>query len=182
MINRIIISLSVLTFLYACSNKESSKTDKLQSHENFSDTRDNDSLSLVRIDQEITDDNISIWIYDYIADTIIQVRKLKRDTLSSAKLISIINAKYRDKVKLDYVKISNDTIYVKIDNSNYLTQQMGTTGADEYMISSTFTLTEIANIKYVNYYFELGDHASPGTYNRKHYLDWIRINKEMKEK
>jgi alpha-N-acetylglucosamine transferase len=182
MINRIIISLSILMFLYACGSQDNSKTEKPQSYQNISETKNNDSLSLIRTDQEIKDDNVSIWIYDYMADTIIQLRKLKRDTLTSAKLIHLINAKYRDKVKLDYVKITNDTIYVKIDNSDYLTQQMGTTGADEYMISSTFTLTEMANIKYVNFEFELGEHASPGTYGRKHYLDLIRKNKEMNKK
>jgi len=94
-------------------------------------------------------------------------------------LINTINAKYRDKVKLEYLKISKDIIYVKIDNSEYLTQQMGTTGADEYMIAATFTLTGMPNINNVHFDFEPGDHASPGTYNRKYYLDCIRENKEI---
>lgn len=180
---KINISLTVLIFLFACGSQVDSKTDILQSDEDVSDTKGlinkTDSLSFVQTDQEKEVDNISIWIYDCMADTIVQVRKIKRDTLTFGKLISTINAKYRDKVKLDYLKISNDTIYVKIDNSVYLTQQMGTTGADEYMITATFTLTELPNIKYVNFDFELGDHASPGTYYRMYYLDRIRKNKEM---
>ncbi len=183
---KIIISLSVLIFLFACGSQIDSKIDSFQSDGNVSDTKTlinkTDSLSLVQTNQERKDDNISIWIYDCMADTIIQVRKVKGDTLTYGKLISAINTKYQDRVKLDYLKISNDTIYVKIDNSEYLTQQMGTTGADEYMIAATFTLTEMPNIKYVNFDFELGDHASPGTYNRKQYLDWIRKNKEMNKK
>jgi hypothetical protein len=183
---KIIISLTILIFLYACGGQVDSKTDILQSDENVSDSKGflnkTDSLSLVQKDQENKDDNISIWIYDCMADTIIQMRKINRDTLTFSKLISTINAKYRDKVKLDYLRISNDTIYVKIDKSEYLTQQMGTAGADEYMIAATFTLTELQNIKYVNFDFEFGDHASPGTYNRMYYLDRIRETKEMNKK
>ena len=53
----------------------------------------------------------------------------------------------------------------------YTSQQMGTTGADEYMSVITFTLTELKGVRYVNLDFEEGDHASPGTYNRQYYID-----------
>lgn len=121
----------------------------------------------------------SIWIYDCMVDTIKQVRHIKTDSLKYDNLINILNDKYSQKVKLDFERISEDTIYVKIKNSEYLTQSMGTTGADEYMIEATFTLTELSKIQFVNYDFETGDHASPGTYSRKYYLDWIKENKEM---
>lgn len=121
----------------------------------------------------------SMWIYDCMLDTIKQVRVIEKDSLHYDNLINILNSKYSEKVKLDFVRLSNDTIFVKIKNSEYLTQGMGTTGADEYMIEATFTLTELSEIQFVNYDFEFGDHASPGTYNRKYYLDWIKENKEM---
>jgi hypothetical protein len=52
-----------------------------------------------------------------------------------------------------------------------ITQQMGTSGADDYMTTTTFTLTELKGIKYVNFDFEEGDHAVPGTYSRQYYID-----------
>ena len=54
--------------------------------------------------------------------------------------------------------------------------QRGTTGADDYMSTTTFTLTELKNIKYVNYDFEEGDHAMPGTYSRQYYIDRNKSN------
>jgi hypothetical protein len=64
------------------------------------------------------------------------------------------------------IKVNGDTAYIFIDNSNYLTQQMGTTGADEYLATLTFSLTELSRINYLNLDFIEGDHAVPGTYQR----------------
>jgi hypothetical protein len=37
------------------------------------------------------------------------------------------------------------------------------------MAIATYTLTEMAGIKYVHYDFEEGDHAEPGTYSRANF-------------
>ena len=94
-----------------------------------------------------------------------QQRLVNPDTLSAAKLISEINAAW-DGIKLEFRKISNDTLYVAIPESAVLTQQMGSTGAYSYIASTTFTLTELKQIKFVTYDFEEGDHLSPGTMKR----------------
>lgn len=121
-------------------------------------------------------------IWDFDCDSILRLQNVNADTLTYSKLIKGINDKYLDKVYLEFVKISYDTIFVKIKNSDYLTQQMGICGADQYMISTTFTLTELNDLKYVNFDFEYGDHASPGTYSRKYYLDWIENNRKVNQK
>ena len=74
----------------------------------------------------------------------------------------------RIQIKLN--KISNDTAYVQIDDSEFLTQQCGTSGADSYLASVIYNLTEFKNIGYVNFEFELGDHATPGTYSRADFI------------
>ena len=53
-----------------------------------------------------------------------------------------------------------------IPHSEMLTERIGSTGAEIYMASATRSLTELKGIKYVNYDFEEGDHATPGVYNR----------------
>ncbi len=89
----------------------------------------------------------------------------KLDTFSSRHLIDLINANFQD-IHLDLVKVSHDTIYVMIPNSKKLTQEIGNTGADNYLASTTFTLTELKDIKYVNIAMKAGDHAEPGVYSR----------------
>jgi len=87
------------------------------------------------------------------------------DTMSAKNIIQLINNNY-DSIQLDYIKTSHDTIYVHIPRSEMLTQRMGDTGAEIFMASTTFSLTEVKGIKFVNYDFIEGDHASPGVYSR----------------
>lgn len=93
------------------------------------------------------------------------------DTMSAQNVIQLLNNNY-DSIYLDYVKISHDTIYVRIPDSERLTERIGSTGAEEYMASTTYSLTEIKGIKYVNYKFVEGDHASPGVYSRNNFKNF----------
>jgi hypothetical protein len=92
-------------------------------------------------------------------------QNVKLDTLSSTKLVELINNNFPD-IHLDLVKISHDTIYVKIPDSKKLANEIGDTGAENYLASATFTLTELKNIKFVNIAMQPGDHAEPGVYSR----------------
>ena len=94
-----------------------------------------------------------------------QQRMVSADTLTATKLINEINAAWEG-IKLEFGKISHDTLYVAIPESAVLTQQMGSSGAYSYIASTTFTLTELKDIKFVTYDFEEGDHLSPGTMKR----------------
>ena len=89
----------------------------------------------------------------------------KIDTLSSVQLVSLLNQNFPD-IHLDFVKVSHDTVYVKIPDSKKLTQEIGDTGADDYLAATTYTLTESKNIKFVNIAMKAGDHAEPGVYSR----------------
>ena len=87
------------------------------------------------------------------------------DSLSTASIIDYINASDSN-IHLDALKTSNDTVYIKIADATYLTQRMGSTGPSLYLAEVVYNLTEIAGIRYVNFNFEEGDHAQPGTFNR----------------
>jgi hypothetical protein len=121
----------------------------------------------------------SIWVFDSMKDSIIQIHSVNRDTLSPELLVNLLNLDFTDKVHCEFVKKHDDTAFVRISDSEYLTQSMGTTGAYEYLISATFTVTELDEIEYVNFDFKEGDHANPGTYTRKHFIDEIENNKRL---
>lgn len=93
------------------------------------------------------------------------------DTMSVKNLIQLLNANY-DSIHLDYITTSHDTIYVHIPHSEMLTERIGSSGAEMYMASTTWSLTELKGVKYVNYDFEEGDHASPGVYTRNNFKDF----------
>jgi len=86
-------------------------------------------------------------------------------SLSPNELITALNQTYPD-IHLDFKKVSHDTIYLEIPQSVRLTQQLGSTGAYNYLATTVYNLTELPNVKFVNLQFEQGDHATPGTYSR----------------
>lgn len=92
------------------------------------------------------------------------------DSLSASSVIGYMNSLYGN-IKLDYVKTGNDTLYLKIPDARYLTQQMGSTGPEMYFVELVYNLTEATSKKYVNVDFEEGDHAQPGTYSREDFKE-----------
>jgi spore germination protein GerM len=87
------------------------------------------------------------------------------------------NKEPTDLPKLKLKDIKENVVNVEVINHEYLTQRMGSTGADEYLAVATFTLTENDHIKSVNFIFEVGDHASPGLYSREYFLKNWKVTK-----
>lgn len=98
----------------------------------------------------------------------LEMKKTEAADLDSISTISIIDYINRSdsSIHLDIVKTSNDTVYLKIPDAHYLTQQMGSTGPTLYLASVIYNLTELPGIHYINLDFEEGDHAQPGTFSR----------------
>ncbi len=151
-----IASILSCTLFLACNgptqnNSDSKSEQKKQSYSNT------DSLPV---------DDSPIWSYDYNADTLIRLDSNRSNTVTATEAINIINKTYQGKVTLTLVGQGADTIKVKIEHPEVLTQQMGSTGAQAYITLATFTLTEQTGVNYVTFDFKEGDHASPGTYSR----------------
>jgi hypothetical protein len=112
-------------------------------------------------------DSITTWQFDSDTDVPVKSGKKYFDSLTAEKLVSFTST---DKVKLEFVKISQDTIFVRIKDSEFLSQRMGTTGARSFLSVATYMLTELKGIHYVNFDFTEGDHAVPGTYKRGEFV------------
>ena len=114
----------------------------------------------------------SLWMVEYEAST--QKEKLKKPTeniaasLTASDMITQLNQNYEE-VQLEFNKISNDTIFIKIPDSEKLTQQMGSTGSYNYLAAAVFNLTEVQGLKYVSFDFKEGDHAMPGVFSRDNF-------------
>ena len=92
------------------------------------------------------------------------------DSLTTGSVIRYLNEQ-NPNVQLEISKTSHDTLFIKIPNPTYLTQQMGSTGPTMFLSAAVYNLTEIPGIRYVNFDFEEGDHASPGTFSRESFKD-----------
>jgi hypothetical protein len=153
--------LIVLSFFISC--KDSKKEDQ---EEIILDNELSEVFSKAAIDET----NPGVWIYDYDADIPIKNREILQTSITSEEIIDFLNS-HNENVFLEFSKHSGDTLFVKIKESTFLTQQMGSAGADGYLSLATYTLTEAENVNYVHFDFKEGDHAIPGTYSRQYYID-----------
>jgi hypothetical protein len=71
--------------------------------------------------------------------------------------------------------LDHTTVRVLVENSGYLTQRMGSAGAQDYLAAATFTMTECPVITAVDFNFPQGDHAAPGIYTRKSFTDYRTV-------
>lgn len=95
----------------------------------------------------------------------------KLDEFSIKDLVVLANKKYPN-VELKVQAQKNDTLVVAIEDAFYLTQSMGSAGAESYLAELTYSLTEVPGVKVVKFNFEEGDHAIPGSYTRKSFNDF----------
>ena len=133
----------------------------------LSGCRDNSADSESSSRHERTD---PVWEYEYDPTAndfrIVKLRELSHDTLTVPLIEAIVNTAW-PKVQVKYLKTSKDTVFLTIERSEVLTQQMGSEGAQQFLISATFTFTELKGVNYVSYTFPAGDHAEAGVYSRR---------------
>lgn len=100
-------------------------------------------------------------------------RLLNSLSQSPNDLIRILNRR-QAKCKIEYINILADTIIIRILDDEYLTEQMGTTGAYCFLAETIYTLTENDLIKFVRIEMDYGSHASPGLYNRNDFIEMMK--------
>lgn len=159
-----ILLLAGILFIISCGNT---------SNKNNSDA----DTSSADEEMQLEPEEKLVWITQY--DTakaefhLVQQRQINADSLQPQDMVQVLNDAWKDvNVTLEFKKISHDTLYVNIPQAEYLTERMGSSGAMEYLASTTYNLTEVKNIRFVNYTFKAGDHLSPGTYTRDDFNDF----------
>jgi spore germination protein GerM len=84
--------------------------------------------------------------------------------------------------KIKLMKVEHGVAFVEIINAEQVTQRMGSSGAQDYLASVTYSLTENRQIKKVNFIFEEGDHAVPGIYTRESFANYKIVTKGNRER
>lgn len=99
-------------------------------------------------------------------DTIIANPAYHNEPVTVEGVIAALNAEY-PAVRLEKQRQAGDTLFTTIRDALVLTDQMGTTGAGNYLAKAVVNLTSVAGIRYVSMDFEEGSHAGPGIYIRE---------------
>lgn len=121
-----------------------------------------------------TTDTRYFWTSDWDNKKGLTMKKtdpISPDSMTAGDFIKKLNDIYPE-IILRLSEIRKDSIFVTINNSRYLTQRIGSSGAQAYLAEVTYNLTELENINFVDIRFKEGDHASPGTYTR---LDFVPV-------
>lgn len=100
--------------------------------------------------------------------TMVQSPDVDTNELDINNVTEALNRKYQE-IKINNAQLNSDTVILSIDNPNYLTQSMGTMGAEIFLADVTYSFTEIKEVKCVKLMFKQGDHASPGVYKRSNF-------------
>jgi hypothetical protein len=162
-IKLLVLTISTLMLLNGCMT-ESTENNELADSLNTEDNRVIDSAS-TSLPYEVS----------YNEETgrfsILENQEVETLPLNGDMLIHALKNKYPE-IDLRLGDKRNDTLDVYIDNAFYLTQNIGTAGANAYMAEATFAFTSLDSIKTVNFIFETGDHATPGTYQRSDFDDF----------
>ena len=99
----------------------------------------------------------------------------RSEILNADSLILGLN-QLNENVFLTKVKVSGDTIYTEVKDSQYLAEGMGTTGAEIYLADVVLNLTEIPGINYVNIQMQEGSHMQPGTWSKESFAKYKPVN------
>ena len=161
----LIYLIGIIAVFSACNNKKAEESDT---------NTDSSSLGGKKDSAEVISDLHYFWTSDFDPKKGMVMKKttpVSKDSLTMENMINMLNGFYPE-IKLEFSRLSNDSIYLKIKKSTYLTQQMGSSGAEAYLAEVTYNLTEVNGIIYVNLAFKAGDHATPGTYSR---TDFIQV-------
>src|SRR5690554_4155100 len=163
-IKLLVLALSTFMLLNGCMT-ESTENNELADSLNTQDNQVVDSSTSTSLPYEV----------NYNEETgrfsIVENQETNTVPQTGEMLILALKNKYPE-IELRLGDKRNDTLDVYIDNAFYLTQSIGTAGANAYMAEATFAFTSLDSIKTVNFIFEAGDHAIPRTYKRSDFEDF----------
>ena len=160
---RIYAILIIFVAIASCNTKQSEKEEV---------KADSVIAPVIADSANLIKDSHYFWTADLDQKGVLVLKKdtpVSADSLTAAYMIGKLNEEYPE-VQLEFNKITNDSIFVKIRKSTYLTQQMGSSGAEAYLAEVTYNLSELKDISFVDIRFKEGDHAAPGTYTRTDFV------------
>jgi hypothetical protein len=161
------ISLSLALMLLAC-NQTAEK-------ENITETETQNDTMVNQTNEPVFNPGSKLYIWKATPD----YKKIKNNNmpagiLNADSLIKGLNEQYEN-ILLEKVKISGDTIYTTIKNASYLTDQMGSTGAEMYVADVVLNLTAVPGLKYVNIDLQEGSHMEPGVWSLDNFKKYTEL-------
>ena len=162
-----IILLAAIAAVVSCNanKEEANKDSSIETTE--------DSTTVEPTLQYNPESKLYVWKanFDYTKE---QNPVLQRAILNTDSLIKGLNERYEN-VFLQKDRIGGDTLYTFIYDSQYLGNQMGSTGAEVYIADVVLNLAEIPGVKYVAIKMEEGSHAQSGVWTKQNFEQYKTV-------
>jgi anionic cell wall polymer biosynthesis LytR-Cps2A-Psr (LCP) family protein len=161
--------LLLFAFLFSCTNnageKNKADTSKIVSHPDTAKATETEAVDK---------NQFYIWEVDSERKTKTKNPQLRPEYYNVDTLIMGLNAKYPN-IRLEKTDIGHDTLYTKIQDAQYLTEQMGSAGSEQYIAQAVVNLTSVKGVNYVRIDFEEGSHASPDVWSNSSFGDYREV-------
>lgn len=116
------------------------------------------------------------WSVDIVSKTMKRDSMANWNALNADSLISGLNVR-NPEIRLEKTDMRGDTIFLRIKDAIFLTEEMGSSGARQYLSDVVLNLTAVSGIDHISFDFMEGDHASPGVYGKK----FVEAFREIRE-
>jgi hypothetical protein len=113
-------------------------------------------------------DTVLFWTIDIEQKLKTRVYKDSITITEPQSIVNGINSIYPS-IRLEFLRVSGDTVYAHIDSSFTFANDMGSFGASEYISTVVINLTMLPGINYANLDFPEGSHATPGVFSKTSY-------------
>jgi len=150
---------------------------------------------LLKKNSYVADEQNYVWRAEYDSEGAAKLIRGKRIQDIRAEIGKLVSALNRSVEKSELSRVSGDhvlsevpkitlqkaeppTVVVEIANDKYLTETMGSSGAQDYLAMATYTLTESPGIRSVEFVFPPGEHAMPGVYSRESFSGYTIVMKD----
>lgn len=158
---KVSVAVAFLSFLYSCQRSETTQSQG----ETVTETDTSDTLASTHQLPYQLKYNPESENFDLEKNAGFEEKGLE-------EVLNALDSKYPE-IPLLVEKEQQDTLYVNIPMSNYLTQSMGSTGATIFLIEATYAFTSVPPFQVVHYSFQKGDHAVPGYYSRESFTEFF---------
>lgn len=110
----------------------------------------------------------TLLVYDVNTETKTWKRftEVPDSAFTAIRIVNGLNQKYPE-VPLQFLKQSNDTLYVAVPNNEFLGERMGNDGASSWFSDVVLNLTGVPGVTYVNMKMDRRSHASPGVFKKE---------------
>lgn len=168
-----VLVLLLPVLLWACGNK----ADKTAANDSSGKTAVEEQDTTEVPDSELppTDRrSYYIWMADTDGKTKKQNPVVHPSFYNVDTLLTGLNEMF-PQIRLEKSRISHDTLYTKIADATYLTEQMGSAGSEQYIAQAVLNLTAVPGINFVRIDFEEGSHASPDVWSKGSFSDYREV-------